>query len=83
MNEIRCFTCNSQIPETSDLFGDHVPEEGDISLCLYCGAVAIFAGSGLREASDAELTEILADPGVQLARATRKLIDIPNPAERQ
>lgn len=45
---------------------------GDVSICLYCGAVALFTGNGieLRHPTDVELIEILNDPLVARARRT-------------
>ena len=81
----RCLTCNARIETASDLFGDEKVKAGDVSICLYCGAVAIFTGPGigLRDPTNEELVEILADPRVRRVRAARKRIDIPSPAERQ
>jgi hypothetical protein len=81
----RCLTCNARIETTSDLFGDAEIKAGDVSICLYCGAVALFTGNGneVRYPSHEELGEILSDPSVQLARAVRKVVDTPSPTERQ
>jgi hypothetical protein len=52
------------VPEES------APEAGDYSICWGCGALAIFTGRGLelRNPTDAEAAEGLANPFVRSAR---------------
>jgi Zn ribbon nucleic-acid-binding protein len=38
----RCVCCGYVMTETSDAYGDRKPSEGDVSICLACGALQIF-----------------------------------------
>lgn len=47
-----------------------VPKDGDISMCYGCGLLAFYVGNPpteLRKPTSDELTDLLADPGVQSA----------------
>jgi hypothetical protein len=44
-----------------------VPADGDVSVCFYCGAIAVFSATGLRHPTDAERAAFLADPDVVAA----------------
>jgi hypothetical protein len=51
-----------------------VPADGDATVCVYCGTLAIFTRGAkhLRRPTAAERTELLADPDVRTAmRAVR------------
>lgn len=37
-----CWHCDRMLDAASDLEGQAKPESGSVSLCLYCGAIAIF-----------------------------------------
>lgn len=48
MEEKRCPTCNSINDAASSADNDDaIPQEGDISLCLYCGSINQFVGPNL------------------------------------
>lgn len=40
--EQRCWKCGYKMDATSPAIGNAKPSEGDISMCLSCGAVTIF-----------------------------------------
>jgi hypothetical protein len=40
--EQRCWRCNYRIDATASAIGDPKPRAGGVSMCLACGAVAIF-----------------------------------------
>ena len=39
-----------------------VPGPGDVSVCFYCGGIAVFTETGLRKPTDAERADLLEDP---------------------
>ena len=43
---------------------DATPEAGAVSVCFFCGGIALFTETGLRKPNDAERVELLADPRV-------------------
>jgi len=67
---ILCLSCGEPIPEATNLTGGGGPQEGDVSLCLYCGHVATFTGAGneIRRATPAEVVSAALNPTVQAAR---------------
>jgi hypothetical protein len=69
-----CLECLTPLPRAKNPLDEAAkPAEGDISICLYCGAVAIFTGHGpeLREATNEDLLEALKDPEVVRFREIR------------
>jgi DNA-directed RNA polymerase subunit RPC12/RpoP len=73
LTRIACLTCGQDIPEASAIEGASSPSKGDVSVCLYCGAVAMFTGKGneVRYPHPTELAEVLSDPTVQKVRRAR------------
>jgi hypothetical protein len=70
---VSCWRCEKTTDTTTAAVGeDTAPAPGDVSICFYCGELAVFTGRGLetRQPTDAERAEILADPGVVIARGT-------------
>lgn len=56
--------------------------DGDVSVCFYCSAIAIYVGTppvALREPTEQELAEIKADPGIQKLLADLTLYRMANP----
>lgn len=66
----RCAGCGIALTgHTPAATDDGPPAPGAVSLCRYCGHVALFdEGGGLREPTLAERAELLADPAVRAAR---------------
>lgn len=67
----RCSACGKANDSVS-MFPDgerELPRAGDLSICLYCGHLAIFMADdlGLRELSDVEKEEAAKDPRIALA----------------
>ena len=59
----RCWRCNYKIDSTSSATGRDKPKAGDVSMCLACGAVAIFTDDmQLREPTVTELAEVSGNP---------------------
>jgi hypothetical protein len=55
-----CWHCDHMLDAASPVEGQAVPSEGAVSLCLYCGAVAIFEEDlKLRAPTEEELDEIV------------------------
>ena len=65
-------------PECHELFthasGQSNPQPGDVTICLYCGAVLTFDDQvvPVRPAAD-ELAELLADPEIQRVLELREI----------
>lgn len=81
-----CWSCGAPTDAASsvDLDDDAQPGAGDVSVCMYCGAIAIFTGHGVdkRQPTAKEHDEAMADPRVERAVGailTAQLLgDIPN-----
>lgn len=67
-----CAVCGADLNDATCLSSTAAPAAGDVSVCLYCGNVAVFTGDGvaLRQATAAELGELLAEPEV------RRVVDL-------
>lgn len=69
--QVSCWACAKVTDAATAVIGeDTVPQAGDLSICFGCGEFAIFTGDDLatRQPSDAERTELLADPDAVRAR---------------
>jgi hypothetical protein len=72
-----CWSCGYTHDATSALDGDNaIPEPGDVSVCLACGEVAIFAvimgRLGTREPTRAEREDANHNRGVVTARLIQR-----------
>ena len=80
----RCPNCSAVIDAAVPFEGVDMPDDGAITVCLYCLAVLVFGGNPLhaRMPSGAERAELDADPDVKRARqaalAAQKLGAFPN-----
>jgi hypothetical protein len=70
-----CIKCGSMLSDFTGEDKNSLPEEGDISICLYCGNVSIYMGGGLdlRPPSAEEMEEIEDLPKFQRAQTIVKL----------
>lgn len=61
-----CFDCRGELGGFTPTVPGDVPSAGAVSVCLYCGAAAIFTGKGLeiREPTEAERADIDANPDI-------------------
>ena len=78
MPQQKCLWCDRPLDAATDIEQEgNVPEEGDLSICLYCGNLAIYtageAGLVLRHPTVPERAEALADPQVRSALVHRAL----------
>lgn len=67
-----CVACGHSVEAATMLgSGGDLPNDGDVSVCLYCGHVAIFTGQGveIREPTDEEREYIESNAEVQAAVA--------------
>lgn len=67
----RCFACEHELDAAMMIDDPHsTPAAGDPSLCIRCGALAVFTGSGveIRPATAAELVAFNRTPEVRRAR---------------
>lgn len=68
----RCFTCGHPFDcatGVGDVPPDEPTPEGSCSICIKCGAVAMFTATGLREATAEELAALEAQEDFRAARA--------------
>lgn len=67
----RCFRCGRHLDaSTATTRRGGPPHEGDVSICFYCAAPAIFTGRGveIRRPTARELLEITNDPEIERVR---------------
>ena len=73
MPDSTCLSCSKVLSGTAMVNGDARPDSGDITVCIYCGHIMVFAdGLTLRNPTDAEMIEIAGDErilGIQRLRA--------------
>ena len=73
--EAKCYKCGSKMDRATGAFGAVTPKEGDASMCLKCGAVAIFRKDlTLRPPSVTELQLIREDVRIITADILRSSI---------
>ena len=78
MPDQHCLWCGKHLDAATDIEQDgNVPTDGDLSICLYCGHLAIYQSSDqgliLRSPTVHERAEALADPIVRSALVHRAL----------
>jgi hypothetical protein len=67
-----CHECGYQMDTTAHAFGDSRPKEGDISMCLACGAVSKFTKElTMRKPTDEEQRDIDTNKEVIAVRLAR------------
>lgn len=77
LDDPRCFDCNEKLDGFTATDDDApIPEAGAVSVCLYCGAVAIFTGNGLerREPTDDERSALDVHPQIVDVRQKAALV---------
>lgn len=72
-----CLACDREIPEYTAVDGDNTPpEEGDLSICWYCGALAFYTLTngvrGIRQPTGEESRRLVLDGYVQQMLQKRK-----------
>lgn len=72
-NGLACPECHSMNNGTMDVEGSQAtPEDGDLSICVYCGTVSIFVITGkdsyMRPLTPREEKTILTDQRVKMAQ---------------
>lgn len=63
-----CHGCGSRIDCVTPVEGLERPGPGDVSICWYCGIVAIFTETGARPPTAAEAMQLAFDPDVRRAQ---------------
>jgi hypothetical protein len=68
----RCLNCGEYFGLATEAGDDSGkgPSIGDISVCLYCGHLAIFEDYGLRELTPSEMDEVADEERVSAAQST-------------
>ena len=67
--DLTCLDCGNGNDATTGTGQGEIPGDGDVSMCVYCGALAFFdfqAGK-LREPTQAEMIELHMDPNIRRA----------------
>jgi hypothetical protein len=66
---LRCATCGELIDDYTHVQGpDGTPHAGDVSICLVCGTIRVYYGTGgLREPTPEEMAGFQADPFIMKA----------------
>ena len=55
------------------MFGEHKPQSGDVTICLYCGHIMAFGKAlELRSLTDEEMLEVAGDRRIVLLQKLRK-----------
>lgn len=63
-----CWHCDRPLDAASDLDGNHRPEPGAVSMCMYCGAIGIFGDDMRLEKPTEEIfDQVFEDRGFQQA----------------
>jgi hypothetical protein len=62
---VPCVNCGKLVDSASALDGDHTPKPGDVTICLDCRHLMVFADDmTLRNPTDEEIVEIAGDEDV-------------------
>lgn len=70
-----CLVCEMKLDAATCITSVATPAEGDASLCLYCGNVAIFgADKKLRQPTEEEAASIKKDKVIQKALKVRSVV---------
>lgn len=67
---LTCPACGAKLDGALNATGDRLPQDGDPSLCVYCRALIVHAGTPVnsrRYPTSEEQREFLADPDIQRA----------------
>ncbi|RBB38887.1 hypothetical protein DPV79_16025 [Burkholderia reimsis] len=60
-----CPFCGKRNDDHTGVRGHIVPEDGDVSICIGCGQLAVFDHDALRAPTDDESDEFARDAGIQ------------------
>jgi len=74
---MKCLSCDTELDGHAETGGsDLTPEEGDLSMCIYCGALAYYTMTdgvlGLRHPTGEEHRELIRNSEVQQMLRKRK-----------
>jgi hypothetical protein len=62
-----CPSCGTVLDGFTGIGNEHVPQDGDVSFCVYCGQPLVVSGEQWAKLYGKELVEALRDPRVKLA----------------
>lgn len=67
--DLTCIDCGNRNDATTGTGQGEIPGDGDVCMCIYCGALAFFdfPASKLREPTQAELVELHMDQNIRRA----------------
>lgn len=69
----RCLRCYHVLDGAMDIAGENIPKDGDLSICIKCGAVCAFTDNlALRPLRKAEIERISASE--ELMRSLRRAV---------
>jgi hypothetical protein len=63
-----CGKCGHMMDAATEAFGDTLPDEGDIALCIHCAEPHILEGHKWRVVTDDELLDMSLEDKQQIAR---------------
>jgi hypothetical protein len=67
-----CWQCGAII-DGATTFASRMPKPGDVSVCVYCSALAVYTAHGLRRMTKDERDEARSNPAVRrVVRAVRR-----------
>jgi len=65
ISTVHCVNCGATFDASTRIGGtEAVPQDGDITVCLYCRHIMVFEGGKPRNPNDAEMRRIAGDPRV-------------------
>lgn len=75
MTEIKCLDCGHSLGLATSTTADQAtPTQGDVSVCVYCGGLAVFEDYGLRHLTSSEMYDIAGDERVLDAQKNREWV---------
>ena len=73
-----CWNCGRVLETATETQADTFPEDGDVSMCLMCGALGFYVDTGtglsVRRATPEELDQLRLDPFVRKMLAVRSRV---------
>lgn len=67
-----CSSCNSHTDAATCVDGKSLPSPGDVSICLYCGHIAVFSDDMiLRPLTSEEMHEVAGNKAILQAQSIR------------
>lgn len=81
-----CPYCGYVTDGIANMTDDHMPTDGDVSICMECGIIAVVsstAPTGLRRPTTAERSTFLRDPDIQKLLWAWQIVDQQRRADKR